>query len=323
MPASRRVLDQVSVPDLEVARPRRRLDRRHRRRRAPGRRAATRGSGCSTGEPLPGRLAGQAARLRAAGPARPRGHGARLRRRRRGPRAAGAWPRPCDLLRRSRARPASAPTRGRSRRRWSERLVQPLLQWSWLTLLPLRLRRALAAAVARRPPTGSSWRSTPTAYRRGRRARGGAHRGARRRRAGPRGEGRRRARRRRRRHLAGDLPDVRRLADAARRLHEVAWAAFGSPAGAAAVVAAARPALRRAAARRRCAARWSGSSATAPAVAGRVLVARAHRRPGLARQPRATRRPSCCSAGSPRPRGAGTCAATCAGRAARCRAARR
>ncbi len=54
----------------------------------------------------------------------------------------------------------------------AERLVQPLLQWSWLTFLPLRAGRALAAAVAgggQRPAA----RRRPGRVRPRRRARGG------------------------------------------------------------------------------------------------------------------------------------------------------
>ena len=130
-------------------RPRRRIDRRDRRRRAR-RVGTTPGSRCSTAAPTPARrLAGQALGLPAAG------RGACRRERR--PLAAHDPPTaptcscsstPTSSWRRTRcagsppscATPGStwsARTRARSPIPPAERLVQPLLQWSWLTTLPL------------------------------------------------------------------------------------------------------------------------------------------------------------------------------------------
>ena len=103
----------------------------------------------------------------------------------------------------------------------AERLVQPLLQWSWLTTLPLRRGRAVAARVAGRgqrpaarrrrrglPPRPAVTRRCATRCSRTSRccARSSAAAGA----------------ARGRRHRDRDLPDVRRVAGPARRLREVA-----------------------------------------------------------------------------------------------------
>ena len=118
----------------------------------------------------------------------------------------------------------------------AERLVQPLLQWSWLTFLPLRLaerspRPSLAAAG------GQLLAVRPGRLRPGRRARRGPGRGARGRRAGcGRSSGP---------AAAVGVADGTALADC--RMYDgwaelrdgytkSLWAAFGSPAGAAAVV---------------------------------------------------------------------------------------
>ena len=143
-----------------------------------------------------------------------------LRRRRRRARAARRR-RDRRAARRGRPRPASAPTRGR-RRPARPALVQPLLQWSWLTFLPLRLAERCAAAVAvggERPAA----RRAPRGVRPRRRARRGARRGGRGRRAAARGQARRR-------HAAASSTaprsPPRRMYDslgrARRRLHQVA-----------------------------------------------------------------------------------------------------
>ena len=144
-----------------------------------------------------GRLARQAARLPAA-------------RRRRRPAATVLVFVDADVSlapargRRGRDRAASAgvdlltPVPPDRRRPVGERLVQPLLQWSWLTFLPLRAmerspRPSLAAA-------GGQFLVVDRAgLRPGRRARGGARPGARGHRAGPRGQAGRRPDRARRR----------------------------------------------------------------------------------------------------------------------------
>ena len=170
-------------------RARRRLDRRHGRRRAGARPAATRGSGCSTGEPAAA-AAGSASRTparswrRAADRQR-----AGLRRRRRRARPARASPRPCTLLRDS-----------------GLDLLSPYPRQLAETLVGAARAAAAAVVVAHVPaaapgrdarrarrsprPTGSSWRVDAEALSAGRRPRRGARRGARRHRAGPRGQGR-------------------------------------------------------------------------------------------------------------------------------------
>ena len=225
---------------------------------------------------------------------------------------------------RGRARPG-LPVPAADRRDLAERLVQPLLQWSWLTLLPLRPRRDARPGRRWRRPTGSCWWSTPGRVPAGRRARARSRtevledvalvRAVKR--AGGRGgvaDG----------TALADLPDVRELADAARR-------ATRSRCGRrSARPPAPRPWWPRCSAcstscRRSppCAARWSGSSATAPAVTGRVVVAG---RTGGRSWPDALAHPvSVALLGwlTAALVASGTGAATCAGRAARCRVARR
>ena len=181
-----------------------------------------RGRGARRATPLPARLARQAVGLP---PARRRG----------APGRRACWssstPTSCSPphavaatvapAARRRARPR-LPVPAPGRRGAAERLVQPLLQWSWLTTLPLGLAERSPAARRSPRPTVSCSPSTPRAYRAGRRPRGGARRGARRHRAAARGQARRRPRRGRRRHRARHLPDVRRLGRAARRATEVA-----------------------------------------------------------------------------------------------------
>ena len=162
-------------------------------------------------------------------------HRARLRRRRRRARAARASPRRCAAAR-APGSTWSAPYPRQLAETVAERLVQPLLQWSWLTTLPLRPGRGSRAAVAR-------GRQRPAA--RGRRATRTAAPAATRavraevlddiallravKRGGGRGDGRRR-------HRPRHLPDVRRLGRrCATGYAKSLWAAFGSPAGAAAV----------------------------------------------------------------------------------------
>ena len=150
-------------------RARRRLDRRHRRGGPPGgrRRSAGRRPGRQAAA---GRLARQAARLPAA---RRRGRPGERRA------ASSSTPTWCS------APPPSPPPSTCSGGTGStcvcpyprqlavtpaERLVQPLLQWSWLTFLPLRAGRALAPAVAvgrQRAAAGGA----PGGVRAGRRAR--------------------------------------------------------------------------------------------------------------------------------------------------------
>ena len=106
-------------------------------------------SGCSPAPPLPAGLARQAARLPAARRRRqPDARRAGLRGRRRGARARTRSPRPwpCCGGRGDLLSPYPRILTGAG-----ERLVQPLLQWSWLTFLPLRAmerspRPSLAAA---------------------------------------------------------------------------------------------------------------------------------------------------------------------------------
>ena len=183
---------------------------------------------------------------------------------------------------------------------WSERLVQPLLQWSWLTLLPLRRaesspRPSLAAA------NGQLLAVDAEAYRRV-----GGHAAVRAEvlddvALRPRAQGRAAAR--------GGVVDGTWLATC--RMYEgwptlragytkSAWAAFGSPAGAAAVRGRPRRALRRAAARRAARLAWSGSSATAPRWPAATSWPSA---PAAApcRTAWPTRRRSLLLAGSPRP----------------------
>ena len=101
----------------------------------------------------------------------------------------------------------------------AERLVQPLLQWSILTTLPLRLAERSHATVV-----GRSQRTVPRRATRRLRAgrRACARRGARRSRARSRDQAQRRPRWSRRRHLARDVPDVWRLDAIARRLRQIA-----------------------------------------------------------------------------------------------------
>ena len=194
--------------------PGRRLDRRHRRGGARGRRrqgpAAHRARRC--------RPAGSASRTPASSSPTPR----------RRPTCWSSWT-PTWCWRRTRSPGAVELLLRRGRRccrrtRGSPapgRLVQPLLQWSWLTFLPLRAmerspRPSLAAA-------GGQWLVVDRAgYRPRGRARGGARRGAGGHRAGPGGEAVRRPDRAGRRLAAGHLPDVHVLADAGRRLQQVA-----------------------------------------------------------------------------------------------------
>ena len=90
----------------------------------------------------------------------------------------------------------------------AERFVQPLLQWSILTFLPLRLAERSRPAVA----VGGE-RAVPRGAARGLRAggRARARRGARRSGAAARDQAQRRPRGGRRRHRSGVVPDVRRL----------------------------------------------------------------------------------------------------------------
>ena len=173
-----------------------------------------------------------------------------------------------------------------------ERLVQPLLQWSWLTFLPLR-----AMERSPRPSLAAAGGQFLVVDRAGY-DRAGGH-------AAVRGEvlediALARAVKRTGGRIA--LADGSRLADC--RMYtswrelvdgytKSLWASFGSPAGAAAVVGAAARAVRRAAAarrrrrgRRRRGARRRGRGRV-PARGGRPGRQRArHRRPGLARRAR-------------------------------------
>ena len=250
--------------------------------------ATTRGSGCSTGAAAAGR-AGSASRGPAPSSPTPRpGRDvlvfvdadvvlAPARGRRHGRAAA-----------RDRARPGLARTRASSPVTAAERLVQPLLQWSWLTTLPLRL-------AERSPPAVAGRGQRPAARRRRRRLPPGRRprRGARPRcsttsRCCARSSGPAAAARSSTAPTLADLPDVRRLADLRDGYAKSLWSAFGSPAGAAA--------------RGRACWRWPTSCRRSPRCAGsRVgagrlrggragdgwLVGPADRRPGLAGRARA------------------------------------
>ena len=113
--------------------------------------ATTRGSRLLTGVAAAAGLAGQAARLPAAGRRRadPAADRAGLRGRRRGARPARAWPRPSPSCARAGATLLSPYPRIVVATA-ADRLVQPLLQWSWLTFLPLRAMERSRAAVAGR-----------------------------------------------------------------------------------------------------------------------------------------------------------------------------
>ena len=105
----------------------------------------------------------------------------------------------------------------------AERLVQPLLQWSWLSTVPLAVAarfRPHEPRGRRRPAAGRRRGGVPP-LRRPRRA-AGARRRPRRHRPAARSAARRRARHGRRRHRRRDLPHVRRLGVAACRLRQVA-----------------------------------------------------------------------------------------------------
>ena len=108
------------------------------------------------------------------------------------------------------------------------RLVQPLLQWSWLTFLPLRAMERSPRAVAGRRGRAVAGRG-PGRLRPGGRARRGPRRRAGGHRAGPRGETVRRPDRPGRRLPAGDLPDVRRRGRRwSTATRKSLWASFGS-----------------------------------------------------------------------------------------------
>ena len=162
----------------------------------------------------------------------------------------------------------------------AERLVQPLLQWSWLTFLPLRAmerspRPSLAAAG------GQFLLVTPGRLRPGRRARGGRDRGAGGHRAGPGGQARRRPDRAGRRLAAGRLPDVRRPGrSCATATPSRSGPPSAHPAAAAAVRAAARCSYTAPAGRR-------GAGAGAP-VAGSPAGTARRRRAGSLSRPGAT-----------------------------------
>ena len=100
----------------------------------------------------------------------------------------------------------------------SERLVQPLLQWSFLTTLPLRVAERSAR------PSLSAANGQFLVVRRAAYERAGGHvPGCRARRSRPaaRDQAQRRPRRRRRRHVAGHVPHVHGVGAAARRLRQV------------------------------------------------------------------------------------------------------
>ncbi len=234
---------------------------------------ATRGP-LLTGRPLPaGWLGKPHACQQLADAADPAARRAGLPRRRRRARARTRSPPPSRCCG-DRARPGLARTRGIVAGTAAERLVQPLLQWSWLTFLPLRLaerspRPSLAAAdgqllAVRRAAYD---RAGGHAAVRGRGARG--HRAGCGRSSGPAAavgvaDG----------TALADLPDVRRLGRAARRLHQVAVGGVRLAAPARprspALLAAARTVVPR------WRPRWRGSRCrawpdTLPGVAGRVV----------------------------------------------------
>ena len=187
-----------------------------------------------------------------------------------------------------------------------DRLVQPLLQWLWLTFLPLRAMERSRAAVAgrgrRAVPGGRTGPATTAA--------GGhaavARRGAGGHRAGPGGQAGRRPDRARRRLPAGHLPDVRRPGRELRDGYtQVAVGVVRLPAGAGGRGGAAAAALRRPAAGR-AAACWRPARRRWPpwawpayllGVAGRVRQRPRDRRPGAGPTRWPTRCRSWCSAG--------------------------
>ncbi len=223
----------------------RRLERRHRRRRAPGGRR--RPPAAPAHRPAAARRAGSASRTPAPSwPPPP-------------PPAARCWSSstPTSSWRRTRSPPPSrlldeagldlVSPYPRQEAPGATRLVQPLLQWSWLTFLPLRLaerspRPSLSAAngqllavrrdaydrVGGHAAVHDAWSRTSRCC-----APSSASGGT---------------RRRRRRHRAGHHPDVRHLGRAGRGLHQVAAHRAGRRRGPA------RPAVRRARASPPCAA---------------------------------------------------------------------
>ena len=215
---ARRAARPARCPRPRGARPRRRLDRRHRRTSSAPSRTATPGCGCCA---APRRPRGCRASRTPAPSSRPRRGGA-------------CWcsSTPTCCWRRTPSRPRSrccAAPGSTCSRPWprqladgaAARLVQPLLQWSWMVSLPLRRaeRSAQPGAVRRQ-------RAVPRRRRRGAgaggRVRRGRRGGARRPRGRPRGQARRRAGRGGRRRRARGLPDVRRLGGPARRVPQVA-----------------------------------------------------------------------------------------------------
>ena len=224
----------LAQPRRGDPRPRRRLDRCDRGARRPGGRGRSAGAGAA-GRRRCRRVARQAARVRASWPAPPT---RRATCSCSSTPTCGSAPTAVAAAVARAATPATSTwcrrTRARTGRRPAERLVQPLLQWSWLTFVPLRLAETLAPAVAgggQRPvPRRRAARPTTAA---------GGHEAVRDEvlddvALAPRGGARRRTGRRSRRDRLAAVPHVRRAGrGCATGYAKSLWSAFGSPAGAA------------------------------------------------------------------------------------------